>query len=256
MGRRTFLLSVVFGMGLALVNPMPAAASNSCSSASVYLGTCDAVVSGGGVDLSGESSSGGGSDAGAGVPDPGAGLECEGLAGCGVDRPLDFVVIAPPNVTLDDIVRFVPESGAAGMEPSGWIVVGLPTNFFADASRHVQAGIVLEQPAEVRFTPTSFTWDYGDGTSQTVAAPGDTWANLGLAEFSATEAGHTFVDAGPFTIRLVVAYSAEYRFGAGPFLPLAGSVPASTLELVALAGDAQTVLVGGQCSDSRRGPGC
>lgn len=89
-----------------------------------------------------------------------------------------------------------------------------------------------------------------------MTTPGDSWANLGLAEFSATGTSHVYAEPGVFTIRLTVAFAAEYRFGAGPFVPLVGTVPSTMRELVAVAGDAQTVLVGGQCSDSRRGPGC
>jgi hypothetical protein len=228
-----------------------------CSASSEFGSGC-AAVSGGGVDVSGESGSGGGAGSGGGDGwvDPGAGLPCEGMAGCGVDRPLDFTVVAPPTVTIQDIARFVPGAGTAGMEPAGWMVVGLPANFFGSAERQVMAGTVLDIPAEVRFTPVSYTWDFGDGQSLESSSPGSSWASLGLPEFSATSTSHTFGEPGAFTIRLTVNFSAEYRFGADSFIPLVGSVPSSTNEIVALAGSAQTVLVGEQCTDSRRGLGC
>jgi len=248
------------GLGLAallLLSSAHAAIAADCTDVSQYGSGC-AAVSGGGVDLSGDLSSGGGegSGGGGGWVDPGAGLPCEGMAGCGVDRPLDFVVVAPPTVTIEDIARFVPVAGTAGMEPSGWVVVGLPANFFGSAERQVLAGTVLDAPAEVRFTPVSYTWDFGDGQSLTSSSPGSTWASLGLPEFSRTATSHTYSEPGAFTIRLTVSFSAEYRFGVDAFIPLVGSVPSLTNEIVALAGDAQTVLVDGQCSDSRLGPGC
>ncbi len=166
------------------------------------------------------------------------------------------MVVAPPTVTIEDIVHFVPVAGTAGMEPSGWVVVGLPANFFASAERQVLAGTVLDTPAEVRFTPVSFYWDFGDGHSLTSSSPGSTWASLGLPEFSRTATSHVYDQPGAVTIRLTVSFSAEYRFGADAFIPLVGSVPSLTNEIVAISGDAQTVLVDGQCSDSRQGPGC
>ena len=248
------------GLGIAallVLSPTAVAGAADCTDVSQYGSGC-AAVSGGGVDLSGESSSGGGEGAsgGDGWVDPGAGLPCEGLDGCGVDRPLDFVVVAPPTVTIEDIVHFVPVAGTAGMEPSGWVVVGLPANFFASAERQVLAGTVLDTPAEVRFTPASYYWNFGDGQSLTSSSPGSTWDSLGLPEFSRTATSHVYGEPGTFTIRLTVSFSAEYRFGADAFIPLVGSVPSLTNEIVAIAGDAQTVLVDGQCSDSRQGPGC
>lgn len=142
------------------------------------------------------------------------------------------------------------------MEPSGWMVVGLHANFFGSAERQVLAGTVLDAPAGVRFTPVSYSWDFGDGQSLMSSSPGSTWASLGLSEFSPTATSHVFSEPGVYKIRLTVIFGAEYRFGADAFIPLAGTVPSMTNELVALAGDAQTVLVGGQCSSSRQGPGC
>ncbi len=250
-------ISLGFGFTVLLVAiSLGTASAADCSDESLYGSGC-AAVSGGGVDVSGESSSGGGDAVGGSGPvDPGAGLGCEGLAGCGVDRPLDFAVVAPPVVTLEDIVRFVPVAGTAAMEPSGWMVVGLATNFFGSAERQVQAGTVLDAPAEVRFTPVSYEWDFGDGQSLSSPSPGSSWANLGLPEFSPTMTSHVYSSPGTYTIRLTVSFAAEYRFGADAFSPLAGTVPSMTNEIVALAGDAQTVLVGDQCRAAGQGPGC
>ncbi|MET1044703.1 MAG: hypothetical protein ABWX59_11385, partial [Microbacteriaceae bacterium] len=46
----------------------------------------------------------------------------------------------PYVVTLSDIASFSPSTARQSMEPDGWIIVGLDTNFFVDAAPHVEAG--------------------------------------------------------------------------------------------------------------------
>ena len=70
------------------------------------------------------------------------------------------------------------------MEPNGWAVTGLPINFYAVASVNVKSGMLLGYPADVRFTPIGYRWDYGDGTATTLRSGGASWAALGQVEFN------------------------------------------------------------------------
>jgi hypothetical protein len=72
---------------------------------------------------------------------------------------------APPEVTLDDLASFAPVEGAPHMEPTGWSVAGLPTNFWITTSSHVVDGLLFDRPASVRFTPAAARYSYGDGTA-------------------------------------------------------------------------------------------
>jgi hypothetical protein len=45
-------------------------------------------------------------------------------------------------------------------------IVGMPMNFVATAGVHEQAGTLFDLPVTVRFTPTSYRFIYGDGTSR------------------------------------------------------------------------------------------
>ena len=178
--------------------------------------------------------------------------------------PAETTDSAPANddtvdtvITLTDIASFVPRSAIQYMEPDGWMVVGLPANFYAAIEQHVVPGELLGQSAEVRFTPIAYGWDYGDGTFVTHTVRGDTWAAQGLREFDSTTTGHTYTAAGTYTITLTVAYSAEYRYAGGSWTPIVGvlELPANTLIATAVD-DAVTVLVDRDCQLAPGGPGC
>ena len=159
-------------------------------------------------------------------------------------------------VRVRDLVSIPAEPPSQGMEPDGWLVVGIPTNFFASASSHTHSGTLLGAPADVRFTPVGFTWDYGDGTTGTTASGGASWAALSLAEFSETATSHIFDGTGTVTIGLVVSYAAEYRFAGAEWRAVQGLVEAQAVPMTAIANRAGTVLVAESCSARRRGPGC
>lgn len=261
--------AVVLTLGLA-----EPSASSPCHSSGTWVQTCgtidgdSAVLEGStGSGPGGSSSSGGGHTSAR----PGSGDGSAGHGGgAGASAPDgssihgtrdDYDVIPPPGthtpaVTLSDIARFTPTPGIQRMEPSGWVVVGLPANIYAVAEAQVVSGSLLGGPAEVRFTPIGFRWDYGDSSSATFAAAGGTWAAQGLREFDTTPTSHVYRSPGEYTIRLTIGYRAEYRIGGGPFVPIAGSVPLRANELHVTAGSAKTVLVGRACDRAPRGPGC
>ncbi|QNO38420.1 PKD domain-containing protein [Protaetiibacter sp. SSC-01] len=142
------------------------------------------------------------------------------------------------------------------MEPDGWVVVGLPANIYSLVDREVVPGELLGQSADVRFTPISWHWDYGDGTRATLLTKGDTWSGLGLREFDATPTSHVYRAPGNYTITLSIRYRAEYRIAGGAFVPIAGTIVLPANELHITAGGAKTVLVDRDCTVAPRGPGC
>jgi hypothetical protein len=163
-----------------------------------------------------------------------------------------------PNlvVRISDLVSFTPATSAAGMEPSGWTLAGLPTNFFTSASVHTRSGLLLGFPAEVRFTPVGYRWDYGDGSARNSNSGGETWATLRLPEFSETATSHSFRDRATRVITLTVSYGAEYRFAGQGWRTVSGTLAVPADPLPAVVGDAHTVLIDRDCLRSPHGPGC
>lgn len=161
-----------------------------------------------------------------------------------------------PTITIRDIATFIPTPGRQQMEPDGWAVAGLDTNFYAITSTHLVNGTLLGRPADVRFTPTTYRWAYGDGTSATKHTPGARWAALGIAEFEPTPTSHVYEQVGDYTITLSIVFAAEYRFDGGPWRPVVGSITLPANDLHIRVGTAKTVLVEHDCLANPSGPGC
>ena len=68
-------------------------------------------------------------------------------------------------VSVSDLQNFPAYAAPTNMEPNGWTIVGLPTNFWAAPSAQIQEGLLLGQPAHVMFTPIGYHWDYGDSNT-------------------------------------------------------------------------------------------
>ncbi|TAM68593.1 MAG: hypothetical protein EPN48_11375 [Microbacteriaceae bacterium] len=161
-----------------------------------------------------------------------------------------------PAVRLSDLINFRAPAPATSMEPNGWAVVGLDANFIAGAGVDVQGGTLLGQPAQVRFTPVGFSWDYGDGGKRASADGGASWAKRGIPEFSPTPTSHAYLRTGSFTVRIAVTYAAEYRFANQNWQQIEGSLNVKAPPFTVFVGDAKTVLVGRDCVANPRGPGC
>ena len=173
-----------------------------------------------------------------------------GAAGTAPDSPT-----AP--VTISDIASFIPGPRVQQMEPNGWVIVNLPANIYSlTTSSEIVPGQLLGRSADVRFTPVTWHWDYGDGTTASLPTAGTTWAKQGLAEFDTTPTSHVYRSKGAFTIQLDVTYTAEYRIDGGPFIPIAGTLTLPANDLHITSTGAKTVLVERNCIQDPHGPGC
>ena len=162
----------------------------------------------------------------------------------------------PTTVTLSDVAAFRPDVGSNAMQPNGWAVVGLDTNFLSRGGADVVAGTLLGGPAEVRFTPVAWTWSYGDGATRRATTAGGLWAELGIPEFDATPTSHVYAAKGTYTITLTIDYFADYRLGSGAWVPIAGVLSLPSNPLTISVGSAKTVLVEDDCRVNPSGPGC
>jgi hypothetical protein len=206
-----------------------------------------------------ESASGSSSNSNGGAPALEIDDTCDGPCGDGLHgapdtSPRDDYTITV--ITLSDIARFRPAPGIQRMEPNGWVIVGLPANIYSIVDTQIVPGELLGQPADVRFTPISWQWNYGDGESAALTTKGGTWTALRLHEFDTTPTSHTYQQAGNYTIRLNIAYRAEYRIAGAPFTPITGTLTLPANELHITASGAKTVLVDRDCTAAPRGPGC
>lgn len=165
----------------------------------------------------------------------------------------DVLRPTPPS-SVSDLASFAPQVPGIVIEPGGWSLPRLTTNIYATAGIHSRRGELLGWPIEVRFSPQTYHWSYGDGARSSRGVAGGSW---GAAQFSATSTGHVYRAPGRYSITLQVDYAVSYRFDDGAFVPVAGTVSAGSgpVELTVLRvtpvlvdrGCGGQSLVGGRC---------
>lgn len=131
------------------------------------------------------------------------------------------------TITAQDVAHFLATVGSIRAEPDGWAVVGVPANYWIEVEPFIVDGTLLGNAAQVRFTPVAYVWDYGDGTRRTTTTGGSSWSALGQEELTATPTSHVFRATGSRTVRVTVAFTAQYRLGAGRWTAVAGEVSAA-----------------------------
>ncbi|MBU4465520.1 MAG: hypothetical protein KKH75_06710 [Actinobacteria bacterium] len=169
---------------------------------------------------------------------------------------MNYSVVGPPDVTLADLVSFVPAKPTLMGEPAGIGVVGMPTNIVASASEQRIPGRLLDWDVVVRFVPAGFRFDYGDGATRSASTGGTRWATLGQADFTPTATSHTYAARGTYPVTVTVLYSASVDFGSGTWRPVDGFVEASTGGYSIRVVEVRTALVDKTCLENPTGPGC
>ncbi len=250
---RPALRVLIAGAALVLAPFATPALASTCTAAHIAAGTCsvNGGTNGGGVDLWGDATSGGsdGTDGGSN----------DGPDECPVVVNGQCVGSSPPKggtgpTSISDLESFRPRTPVQFAEPSGWAVRRIPTNFWTTAAPHTVAGELLGNPADVRFTPVLFRRYFGDGERRTSTSRGASWRDLGQAPWTRTSTSHVYESEGRYRVRLLVWYSAAYRFGSQDWVSLTGEVAvwANQLDMTVLSAD--LVLVDRPCAETA--PGC
>lgn len=173
--------------------------------------------------------------------------------------PTAAAPIAPeserPAVTASDLVSFSPSAPDVSNEPAGLGVAGMSTNFVARASPQILEGDVLGVRVSVRFTPAEFRFDYGDGEVATRGGGGQSWADLGVADYTHTDTSHVYRERGEYTARIEVVYSAEIDAGDG-WIGVAGTVTSAASVVPLQIVSVTSALVARSCLENPSGPAC
>lgn len=165
----------------------------------------------------------------------------------------DTMTVTQP--TISDLASFKPQTPTIAGEPDGWALKGRAANFIAPVDAHVVAGTLLGRPADVRFTPVTWHWNFGDGSTATSSSGGDTWGHLGLPRFSTTPTSHVYRERSRYTVSLGIEYRADYRYDGGDWNPIEGTltVPVGSEPVRVFVGS--TVLTARGC-DGRDAASC
>jgi hypothetical protein len=246
-------------LGLTATLAFSASAPSACDDVGTWTTTCSVSNSGQQVDIGASISDPTETDSGWAPPDaPGptepapapTPITCT-RADCG-----GFLVLTPPDVTAADLASFRPTPPSLTGEPTGFGIVGAPTNVMAAASEQAIAGTLLGWDVTVRFTPAGYVFDYGDGTTARLTTGGAGWAALGQAQFTPTATSHVYRERGTYPVSATVQYAASVDFGSGTWRPVTGYVTATTGGYDVQVVEARTVLVDQTCIENPGGPGC
>jgi hypothetical protein len=184
-------------------------------------------------------------------PVPPAGIDCIMPERCG-----GFLVVTPPDVTAADLASFRPAQPSLTGEPTGFGIVGAPTNVVAAASEQYMSGTLLGWDVTVRFTPAGYVFTYGDGSSARFTTGGTSWAALGQAQFTPTPTSHVYRERGTYPVSVTVQYAASVDFGSGTWRPVTGFVTATSGGYDVQVVEARTALVDRTCAENPAAPGC
>lgn len=94
--------------------------------------------------------------------------------------------------------------------PNGWTLVNVPTITYTEPGEQMLDTTLLGIPVQIRATPESYTWDYGDGSGPvTTTDPGAAYPDHTVA--------HTYEQpADQVTIALTTAWTGQFRITGTP----------------------------------------
>lgn len=126
------------------------------------------------------------------------------------------------------------------------LAIGESGSFSAIAIRHTRNRMLFWYPSQVRFTPQTFSWSFGDRQIGTDSTP-----------------EHAWTAKGNYPVRLVVGYSVRYRIiGHSKWVSLNGLVYGASTPITVNVGALPTsngdnvFLVHWNCEQRPNAPGC
>jgi hypothetical protein len=105
----------------------------------------------------------------------------------------------------------------ARTQPEDKTLVNFATIFYTEPAPFTRTVTLLGRQVQLQATPTSFTWNYGDGITATTSTPG--------APYPAKDVTHEYRDAHATVQTSVdVTYTATFAVAGGPPQAIPGSV--------------------------------
>lgn len=161
-------------------------------------------------------------------------------------KPVKPTTPTVPVKKWDKNFTVVPDRPRISREKTNRVDVGEVVSLFSNAVRHTRNRYLLWYPTQVKFTPKTFFWTFGDGQISKRRLP-----------------KHSWLKKGTFRVRLLVGYAVKYRIvGRSEWVQLNGLVNAYSdpIKVKVNANPAKTpgtvVLVHWNCNQKASAIGC
>lgn len=115
-------------------------------------------------------------------------------------------------------------------------------------------GELFDSPIQVRWTPSSYRFDYGDGTVAETEASGAAWVGVDQS-WTETTTSHTYATREDVTASVTVVFTAEVNAGSGWFA-VPGTLPVGAPAVSVKLFEVDTVLTDGDCLANPNAAGC
>ena len=131
---------------------------------------------------------------------------------CVPDETVDQVNIA--QLVVREFKRLSwPSSALQVQPPGGDTLVNLETIFYTDNSAATLRQLRLAgRDVTIEATPTTYTWDFGDGTTKATTSPGHAYPDHDVF--------HVYASTGEVAARVDTTYSGRFRIGGGDWQPI------------------------------------
>lgn len=176
---------------------------------------------------------------------PWAGLAWTMVRGYGC--PEDVI----PPLTADDFRRLPLPAPALSVQPArDWVLVNKDTIVYTDPTVVLLHTDLLGYPMDVQATPTSFTYDFGDGSAPlTTTSPGAPWPHQ--------DTTHVYATTGTRTITLTTTWSGRYRItGTTTWHDVDGTATTTATSTPFDVQERHSHLVADTCTTTPTNPGC
>lgn len=147
---------------------------------------------------------------------------------------------ATPVLTAEEFARLPLTPSSVRLQPAdGRALVHYGVITTTDPAPQTLTTTILGTPITVTATPTSWTWDYGDGTPpRTTSDPG--------APYPDTSGAHPYDTPGTYRLTLTTTWSGTYQVGGtGPQQPVTGTATTTSAPVTITVETAHPHLVTG-----------
>ena len=156
-------------------------------------------------------------------------------------------------VSIDEVRTLLVLEPEIRSDNGGRGIRNAETNFYADAETRTLVTTLNGVEVELRATPVSFHWDYGDGSpTKTTSVAGQSQPEFNVP----TPTSHVYEDTGQYTVRLTTVYIGEYREAGGEWVLIPGTISLDSAPVTADIWRTITRNVADDCSVDSSAWGC